>query len=271
MLRAAALSLMLFVSFAVTLPLADSLAKEFNNRSNIVGGKRYRRHSRAWWRRYRARLARRRAALARQRALTAMREQSPVALEGLDSSTDSKLDRATASNAVAGVGGIYNDPQGQWSLKLPRGWSNRPTAQNGEMQFRVYERGGKPVGQAAFSFVTSSRPQVEAEASARQRKLLFAGIPLADLRSAVIDKMVQAGGFVTNDLEREIGGRRVYIVLAQTPASSDGRTPEQHWTFYFTEVDGRIYSLGVRASRDTVERVDAEAQQVLTTLRTGNR
>lgn len=267
MLRAAALSLMLFVSFAVTLPLADSLAKEFNNRSSYSAGKRrYRKHSRAWWRRYRARMARRRAELARQRALAALREQNPVAVEGLNSETAS-----TASNAVAGVGGIYNDPQGQWSLKLPRGWSNRPTAQNGEMQFRVYERGGKPVGQAAFSFVTSARPQVEAEASARQRKLLFAGIPLADLRSAVINKMMQAGGFVSNDLEREIGGRRVYIVLAQTPASSDGRTPEQHWTFYFTEIDGRIYSLGVRASRDTVERIDAEAQQVLTTLRTGNR
>jgi hypothetical protein len=72
-------------------------------------------------------------------------------------------------------------------------------------------------------------------------------------------------------MEREIAGRRVYVVLAQTAASADGRTPEQFLTFYFTEFEGRIYSLGVAASRDAADRLNAEAEQVLNSLRTGNR
>jgi hypothetical protein len=76
---------------------------------------------------------------------------------------------------------------------------------------------------------------------------------------------------VTNDMEREIAGRRVYIVLAQTAASSDGRIPEQFLTFYFTELEGRIYSLGVAAQRETADRLNAEAEQVLNSLSTRNR
>jgi hypothetical protein len=76
---------------------------------------------------------------------------------------------------------------------------------------------------------------------------------------------------VTNDLEREIAGRRVYVVIAQTTASADGRTPEQFLTFYFTEVGGRIYSLGVAATRESAERLNAEAEQVLNSLSTGHR
>ena len=263
MLRAAVLSLLMFVSVAVTVPIADSLAQSLRENRPSATRNAKRRHSRAWWRRYRARLARRRAAQARAQELAALRGQEPVAPESFD--------RSQASNAVAATGGVFNDPSGQWSMKLPRGWSNRPSVQNGEMRFRVFERSGKPVGQAAFAFVTSAQPIPDASLSARARKALLAGVPFSELRSAVIDRMVMSNGFVTNDMEREINGRRVYVVLAQTAASADGRTPEQFLTFYFTEFEGRIYSLGVAASPETADRVNAEAEQVLTSLRTGNR
>ena len=262
MLRAAALSLLIFVSIAVTLPLADSLAQGRKDRPSVSRSARQRR-SRAWWRRYRARLARRRAAAARARELAALRAQEPISSE--------KLDRSLLSNAVAARGGIFNDPSGQWSMKLPRGWSNRPAMQNGEMRFRVFERTGKPVGHAAFAFVTSAQTNSDPSLSARARKQLLSGVPFSELRRSVIDRMVMSNGFVTNDMEREIAGRRVYVVLAQTVASPDGRTPEQFFTFYFTEFDGRIYSLGVAAPRETADRLNAEAEQVITSLRTGNR
>jgi hypothetical protein len=156
-------------------------------------------------------------------------------------------------------------------MKLPRGWSNRPAMQNGEMRFRVFERSGKPVGQAAFGFVTSAQPAPDATVGARARKQMLSGVPFSELRRAVIDRMIMSNGFVTNDMDREIAGRRVYIVLAQTAAAADGRTPEQFLTFYFTEFEGRIYSLGVAASREAADRLNAEAEQVLTSLRTGNR
>ncbi len=263
MLRAAALSLLLFVSLAITLPLADSLAKGFRENRPSASRSARQRHSRAWWRRYRARLARRRAAEERARQLAALRGEEPVAPENLD--------RSRFSNAVAATGGVFNDPAGQWSMRLPRGWSNRPAVQNGEMRFRVYERSGKPVGQAAFAFVTSAQTVQDGSLSARQRKQMLAGVPFSELRRSVIDRMVMANGFVTNDMEREIAGRRVYIVLAQTAASADGRTPEQYLTFYFTEFEGRIYSLGVAAPRETADRLNAEAEQVLNSLSAGNR
>lgn len=262
MLRAAALSLLVFVSLAVTLPLAGSLAQGLKDRPAATRSAR-RRHSRAWWRRYRARLARRRAAEARSRELADLREQKPVTAESFE--------RGVSSNAVAATGGLLNDPSGQWSMKLPRGWSNRPAMQNGEMRFRVYERSGKPVGQATFAFVTAAQGTPDASLSARARKQTLAGVPFSDLRSSVIDKMITSNGWVANDMEREIAGRRVYIVLAQSAASADGRTPEQLWTFYFTEFEGRIYSLGVVAPRDAADRLNAEAEQVLTSLRNGNR
>lgn len=263
MLRAAALSLLMFFSVAITLPIADSLAQgSWVDRPSASRNVR-RRRSRAWWRRYRARLARRRAAQARARELAALRGQEPVTIE--------PIDRSRFSNAVAATGGVFNDPSGQWSMKLPRGWSNRPAIQNGEMRFRVFERSGKPVGQAAFAFVTSAQPVPDATLSARARKQLLAGVPFSELRRAVIDRMVMSNGFVTNDMEREIAGRRVYVVLAQTAAGADGRTPEQFLTFYFTEFEGRIYSLGVAATRETADRLNAEAEQVLSSLRTGNR
>ena len=263
MIRAAALSLLILFTFAGALPLVDSLAAGSKDRPSASRSSR-RRYSRAWWRRYRARLARRRAAQARAREIAALRATQPVEPESFDRS---KL----SSNAVAAMGGVFNDPSGQWSMKLPRGWSNRPSQQNGELRFRVYERGGKPVGQAVFGFVASAQPASDPRLSARARKQLLAGVSFSDLRRSVIDRMIAANGFVTNDMEREIAGRRVFIVLAQTAASADGRTPEQFLTFYFTEFDGRIYSLGVAASRETADRLNAEAEQVLNSLRPGNR
>ena len=70
---------------------------------------------------------------------------------------------------------------------------------------------------------------------------MLGGVSFSDLRRIVIDKMITAGGWVNNDYEREVGGHRVFVVTAQTPA--DGRTSEKVWNFYFTEVNGRIYSL----------------------------
>ena len=80
-----------------------------------------------------------------------------------------------------------------------------------------------------------------------------------------------SNGFVTNDMEREIGGRRVYVVLAQTSASADGRTPEQFYTFYFTEFEGRIYSLAVAATGENANRLNGEAEQVISSLSAGSR
>jgi hypothetical protein len=80
----------------------------------------------------------------------------------------------------------------------------------------------------------------------------------------VIDKMITAGGWVVNDMERDMDGRKVFVVVAQTPATNDGKAPEQIWNFYFTEVDGRVYSLATSAPRQSSNRVASDAEKCRT-------
>ena len=89
--------------------------------------------------------------------------------------------------------------------------------------------------------------------------------PVADLRRIVIDKMVAAGGWVTNDFVREVNGHRIFVVMARTPG--DTLTPEKAWTFYFTEAGGRIYGLTTDSPLEFADRMSNEAERYLETLR----
>jgi len=90
------------------------------------------------------------------------------------------------------------------------------------------------------------------------------GVSVTALRRTVIDRMVAEGGWVTNDLVQEIHGRRVFIVLAQTGAPG---APAQSWAFYFTEIDGRVYSLATTAPLEFAEPVAAGSVQLMASLR----
>lgn len=255
MLRAAALSLLVLFSITTLLPLAHSSAEGEGSRVAATHRKkRIRRHSRAWWRRYRAHLRRKRAALRRELVKSSAPEKS-------------RSDAATISpSAFYTTGGIYNDPRGAFSLTMPIGWSNRPTAAVGELKFRVYAPDGRAVGQAALSVIQVPASKGRA-LSARAKARILGGVSFADLNRTVIDKMIAANGWVINDLVREINGRRVFIVLAQTAASPDANLPQQSWTFYFTEIDGRIYSLAASAPLEFSDRMAQESEQVMASFR----
>jgi len=123
--------------------------------------------------------------------------------------------------------------------QLPAGWSNATVGNNGEVRFRTETTASVP-SQATLSVVARSRPN-PAYLTQREQRHMLAGTTFSDLRRIVIDKMINAGGWVINDYERQFNGARVFVVIAQTP--SDGRSPEKSWNFYFAEVDGKIYSL----------------------------
>ena len=95
--------------------------------------------------------------------------------------------------------------------------------------------------QATLAVVARSRPNPAYLTQREQTHACLSGVAFSDLRRIVIDKMINAGGWVINDYERQVNGARVFVVIAQTP--SDGRSPEKSWNFYFAEVDGKIYSL----------------------------
>ena len=119
-------------------------------------------------------------------------------------------------------------------------------------------------GQLSISVVALSRPN-PAFLTAREEAKLLSGVAVADLRRIVIDKMINTGGWVTNDYVREINGGRVFVVTARTPRN--GQTPEKAWTFYFTESGGRIYSLTTDSPVEQTERMSKEAERFIGTLR----
>lgn len=258
---------------AVTLPWPGASA---HNKGRAHMHHRHR-HSRAWWRKYRARLRRQRAAIARRRALTAMRGHSSFTESNSFGANTQKGDAAKSMPAFASqrlavssvsTGGVFNDPRNQLSLIMPSGWSGKPvTSNSGETKFKVFAPDGRPAGQAELAVVASSAAPSNIVRPSKERNQMLGGVSFATLRRRVIDRMINEGGWVINDLQKDVNGRRAYVVLAQTPASKDGRTPAQIWTFYFTEVDGRIYSFSTTAPQEFSDQMSQGSEHVISTLR----
>ncbi len=122
----------------------------------------------------------------------------------------------------------------------------------------------KMPGQMNLSVVALSRPN-PIFLTQREQKKMLAGVPVADLKRIVIDKMVTNGGWVVNDFIREVNGSRVFVVTGRTP--KDALTPEKTWTFYFTEAGGRVYGLTTEAPVEYAERMSNEAERFIETLR----
>lgn len=264
MLRAAALSLLVLVSVIVMLPTSDSSAHR-NGRSSISRRSNMgRRHSRAWWRRYRARLRRKRAALRRQQALLRTRK-SGTNLNSMDDSHTGTVLPTKLSTVT-----IVKNPGSGLGSALPSGWARRAGA-NGETKFVVNAQDGRAVGGAALSIVNLYASAGQPVLTARAQRSLPGGVSFKELRRTVIDKMVSEGGWVVNDFQREIGGHPVFIVLAQTAASSDGRSPQLSWVFYFTEVEGRIYSLATNSLPEFADRMAGESAQLMASLHANSR
>jgi hypothetical protein len=243
MLRTITLSLLLLVSIGVMLPIAGSRAHGIRQlvESKQNHRRHYRRHSRAWWRRYRARLRRKRASM-----LAALAHRNKPLMPVVANNAPD----ATAAPATASA------PQ------VPGTW-NKTASNSSEMRFRSDNGSSVAPGQASLSVVAMSRPN-PAYMTVREQKRLLSGVAFSDLRRIVIDKMVAAGGWVINDFEREVTGHRVFVVTAQTPA--DGRTPEKSWNFYFTEMNGRIYSLTTNTPTEYANRMAIEAERFMASL-----
>lgn len=260
MLRRIALSLGLLVAVVVMLPFATSTAH--NLRSFSARSHRFHHHSRAWWRRHRAMLRRRQAMIARRRAMRAM-EQMAAANKPLPTTEPKSAgNHVSLPAALSFPENVYRD--GAIVTPLPSTWSAAANG-SGSSSFRITSPNGMPEAQAALAVVAAAPPKSFQPLPSEQRKML-GGITFTDLRRSVIDKMITAGGWVINDRQREIGGHRVFEVIAQTPASSDGKS-EQVWNYYFTEINGRVYSLTTRSANAANQKVAADAEQFLSTFR----
>lgn len=142
-------------------------------------------------------------------------------------------------------------------LPVPHSWQNVSSTLSGEFKFSLRAADGRAGGTALWS-----RVNLAASASSDRRNRALAGVPQSSLRRTVIDRMLQEGGWVVNDLEREVAGQRVYVVFAQ----SAGGGVRRAWTYYFLELGGQIYSLATIVPDDYADATASEAEQTLAAL-----
>ena len=274
MLRTIAIALILVLSLGVMLPLAN---EAHGIRQSVQLHKRHRRHhSRAWWRRYRARLRQRRADAeafaAHRKSLLSLPKNIPVGdLSAVGGPSVPVLPESSASVGTMPAPPAYAAPSAQpaYVAPLPQPAYSASNGQTrprvvGNLSAAVKTPAAKLPGQMSLSVVALSRPNPVFLTSREERNML-AGVAVADLRRIVIDKMVAAGGWVTNDFVREVNGHRVFVVMARTPG--DTLTPEKAWTFYFTEAGGRIYGLTTDSALEFADRMSNEAERYIETLR----
>jgi hypothetical protein len=95
------------------------------------------------------------------------------------------------------------------------------------------------------------------------RNRTVGGVPTTKLRGDVINRMIRENGWVVNDYQKEIGGRSVYVVVAQSQRRSE---PVKSRMFYFTEVEGQVYSLSTTSSAESAERVAEASEKFIHTL-----
>jgi hypothetical protein len=252
MLRAAAITLLTFCMLITMLPMTSSEAS--GGKHSVTSSKRHhrlKRHSRAWWRRYRARMKRRRIARLHREQLLAMRGGKSEQF-----ANGNPVDRTGAASPVANPAAA---PRGTWSVAMPAGWSNQPQVANGEVNFRVAADGRN--GSATLSVVSAAAPEADANAFGKIKRESIAGVSTSSLRRLVIDRMIKDDGWVVNDYQRDLGGRKVFVVVGRTPGVGGA---QQSRLFYFTEVNGRIYSLTANVPVDVADKVAADSEQVIT-------
>lgn len=247
LVRAIALSLALLVGIGIIVPLGtnDADAASRRARKHKKHRKHYKKYSKRWWRQYRA------------RQLRARRHRAQVRKLRLRQIRLAKARRARAANRdhVASTPRVKSVKA---PASTPQTWEESKTSSN-EMRFRVDDSRGSQVGSASISVVG---PATGEDRTVGAQKML-AGVSTTALRRDVINRMIQENGWVVNDYQKEINGRLVYVVVAQSQARN-GQL--QSRMFYFTAVDGKIYNVATNSSADQADRLAEESEKVLGSL-----
>lgn len=255
MIRAIALSLVLLLGVGVVIPLMTDFAEAGpkKQRKYAKKKKKIKKYSKQWWRLYRARMKRKKAMLARKRALRLRQIRLAKMRRAAGNDTPAKT-QVPAQKVAKTESAPSVLPNGE---SAPKTWKRNQASQT-ELQFRVDDENGATLGSASISVVG---PSMGSDDNPKTRSV--GGVPTTSLRRNVIDQMIRENGWVVNDFQKEVAGKKVYVVVAQSEVKGGS---VQSRVFYFAEVDGRIYSVATNSSADTTERIAAESEKVLTML-----
>lgn len=260
--RAIALSLAIVVGLGTILPLATLKveAGSHNKKRAKKKGKKYKKYSKKWWRAYRQRVNRKKASNARKRNLRLRQIRLANQVASIENNGVVKQIKISAPSKKSAIVAVEDKspamlPSGE---PAPKNWK-QSTMSPTEQQFRVDDESGVNIGSAAISVVG---PAIGADNDNQANKTV-GGVSTSALRRTVIDRMIREEGWVVNDYQKQIGNRKVYVVVAQSPGA--GGTVQSR-LFYFTEVDGRIYSLAANAPKDNTQRIEQESEKALNSL-----
>lgn len=267
--RAIALSLALLVGIGTIIPFVTD-STEAGPKYKKKKKKRewnVKKYSKKWWQLYRAQERRKKTIAARKRALRAkqillarqkaQRNQEPnqeVKEESFDKKGIVRERVAVKENTAPAT-----LPTGK---KAPQSFK-QSQATDSELQFRVSDDNGTSLGTASLSVVGPAM----GEDSDSGRSKMVGGVPTSSLRRNVIDKMLKEEGWVVNDYQKNVNGKKVYVVVAQ----SSVRGVIQSRQFYFTEVDGKIYTLATTSPNEVQDLIAKESEKVIQSLQRGNR
>jgi hypothetical protein len=256
LVRAIALSLALLVGIGAIIPLATEIT-EAGPRKKAKKPKRswkgVKKYSKRWWQLYRAQ-ERRKQSLARKRRALRLRQ---LRLASTNTGDRPRVARAmsTPASGTRNLEAPATLPSGD---QAPNGWKSAQSSP-AELQFRVDNSAGDQVGSASISVVGPAMP----DSGAGRRSV--GGVATSSLRREVIDRMIRENGWVVNDYQKDIAGQNVFVVVAQSQAKSGAI---QSRMFYFTEVDGRIYSVATNSPAEESERLAEESEKVINSLKT---
>lgn len=250
---------MIFVGMATILPLATIEAEagpRLQKRAKKKG-KRYKKYSKQWWRAYRQQQNRRKNLNARKRGLRLRQIRLANARQMAEGDTvnSSAAVKAGSKMMLAADSSPAVLPSGETA---PKGWK-RGASSASELQYLVDDESGSTIGSAAISVVG---PAVGADSSTAAHKTV-GGVSTSALRRTVIDRMIKEEGWVVNDYQKQVGDRKVFVVVAQSPGAG-GAVHSR--LFYFTEVDGRIYSVATNAPKDNSQRLEQETEKAINSL-----
>lgn len=281
MLRAVVLSVALLIGLGALIPLATDHAEAGQKKQRKKRGAKYKKYSKQWWRSYRARkrnsaaLAKRKEALRLKQLRLAKEREEEIARNGgkwvkittwdgekwvsknewvaisSDTPTVPVPDTLAVKSAV-----IKDEPVAR--AKSPRE-KRMKESPNAEAQFKVTNRGGEELGSASITVVGAAMG--EDRDSGRYKTL--SGVSTSSLRRTVIDQMIRENGWVVNDYQKEVGGKKVYVVVAQSPGAG-GQVLSR--MFYFTEVDGRIYSVATNSPSEKSGQIADESEKIVNVL-----
>lgn len=279
MLRAVILSLALLIGLGVVIPLAtdyaEARAKKQKKYKKQAKKKGYKKYSKAWWRAYRARknqgnsiAARKKAMRLKQMRLERLRQiEEDIARNGGKwvVVTTWNGDEWVSRNEWVAITSAEPTvpPPGETMAKKPAKTREKnrkaPKVEASTTQFRVNDSAGAELGSASITVVATASGE---DASGGRTKSL-SGVSTSALRRTVIDQMIRENGWVVNDYQKQVGGKKVYVVVAQSPGMS-GQV--QSRLFYFTEVEGRIYSVATNSPVEASGQIADESEKIVNVL-----